>query len=280
MSVTNLSASSGAAGASITITGSHFTGATGVTFAGIAATAFHVDLDTQITATVPPGAAQGPVAVTGPAGTVNGPSFDVLPPVVLNEVAADVTGNDDVVELRAAVAGSLGGVELVQDPTVADPDGTVLATLPAITVAAGDLVVVHLNAPAGVTDETSNMTSCTDPACSAGAWDVGASGTIPFGDLVLELQVGGEPLDAVPFFAPAVTPVPATFTASYQALGSALWVTACSGACTNGAFDWSTMGTDTTTGLTAQRDCSGGAGADANLAGDWCMQAATIGSPN
>ncbi len=51
------------------ITGTHFTGATGVTFGGVAAT-FHVDSDTQITATVPAGApAKGKIKVTTPAGT-------------------------------------------------------------------------------------------------------------------------------------------------------------------------------------------------------------------
>lgn len=51
-----------AGGTTVTITGNHFTGATGVSFGGIAAASFSVDSDTQITAVSPSG--QGAVDVT------------------------------------------------------------------------------------------------------------------------------------------------------------------------------------------------------------------------
>jgi uncharacterized repeat protein (TIGR03803 family) len=59
----------GPVGTSVVITGNSFTGATKVTFGGIAATAFTVNSYTQITATVPAGAVTGKIQVTTAGGT-------------------------------------------------------------------------------------------------------------------------------------------------------------------------------------------------------------------
>jgi hypothetical protein len=56
-------------GAQVKITGSNFTGANAVAFNGVAATSYTVVNDTQVTATVPSGAKNGPISVTTPAGT-------------------------------------------------------------------------------------------------------------------------------------------------------------------------------------------------------------------
>ena len=57
--ITTAAPVSGAAGASVTLTGSNFTGADAVTFGATEATDFTVDSDTKITAKVPAGAAAG-----------------------------------------------------------------------------------------------------------------------------------------------------------------------------------------------------------------------------
>jgi hypothetical protein len=68
------------AGATVTITGTGYTGATSVKFHGRAAS-FVVNSDTQITTTVPKSATSGPIAVTTPGGTGTSiTDFTVLPP--------------------------------------------------------------------------------------------------------------------------------------------------------------------------------------------------------
>jgi len=66
--ITELTPGSGAIGSGVTVTGTGFTGATAVTFNGVAA-AYTVESDTQITTTVPAGTTTGPVRVTTPGGT-------------------------------------------------------------------------------------------------------------------------------------------------------------------------------------------------------------------
>jgi len=59
----------GPVGTEVTISGSTFTGATKVTFGGVAATSFEVITDSEIKALVPSGAKTGPIGVTTPGGT-------------------------------------------------------------------------------------------------------------------------------------------------------------------------------------------------------------------
>jgi len=74
----------GSAGATVTLTGTNFTGATSVVFNGASATftnALKNYLDLKITAIVPPAATSGPITVLAPHGSVTSTNrFDVLPP--------------------------------------------------------------------------------------------------------------------------------------------------------------------------------------------------------
>jgi hypothetical protein len=65
--ISSFSPSSGQTGASVTITGTNLTGATAVTFDHVAAS-YTVSSGTEITATVPCGAATGPIQVATPGG--------------------------------------------------------------------------------------------------------------------------------------------------------------------------------------------------------------------
>jgi subtilisin-like proprotein convertase family protein len=62
--VTNISSTTGAAGATVTITGTNFTGVTGVKFANSLTAAFTVVNATTITTTVPAGAVTGPITIS------------------------------------------------------------------------------------------------------------------------------------------------------------------------------------------------------------------------
>ena len=66
--ITNFMPASGPVGTTVTITGSHFTGTTAVTFNSVAAQ-FEFVLDGELNATVPPDATTGQINITSPAGT-------------------------------------------------------------------------------------------------------------------------------------------------------------------------------------------------------------------
>ena len=68
--IASFSPTSGGTGASVTITGTNFSGATAVTFGGTNASSYNVDSTTQITAVVDSGTT-GKVVVTTPGGTAN-----------------------------------------------------------------------------------------------------------------------------------------------------------------------------------------------------------------
>ncbi|MFD2717168.1 IPT/TIG domain-containing protein [Hymenobacter monticola] len=81
--ITSFTPTSGAAGATVTITGTNLTGATAVTLNGVAISGFTVVNATTITFTVPAtGATSGTIAVTTPGGTVTSTgTFTVSAPV-------------------------------------------------------------------------------------------------------------------------------------------------------------------------------------------------------
>ena len=100
-------------------------------------------------------------------------SFSSVGTLQLNEVNPNITSSLDLVELLALTSGNINGITLEQDIGTK----TVLATMPNITVAKGDLVVVHLGSTTTATTETSTQDDCTDASCYAGAWDVKGGST-------------------------------------------------------------------------------------------------------
>src|SRR5205814_4624748 len=89
---------------------------------------------------------------------------------------------------------------------ISSPD--IIVTLPAITVAVGDLIVVHVRAASAtgtITDETTSKTSCTDQTvCYDGAYDVRGNAVstsgLAFADRVLTVRAPDATIqDAVVF---------------------------------------------------------------------------------
>jgi len=130
--VSGFSPKSGPIGTSVIVSGSGFTGATGVAFNGVAATFSNVGAN-SLTAVVPIGASSGTVSVTTPGGTgSSGAAFTVTIGIKLSKPAVPPTGS-------VAVSGSgfspNVAVELylnstAQTPVVADSKGVFLnATL-------------------------------------------------------------------------------------------------------------------------------------------------------
>ncbi len=126
----------------------------------------------------------------------------------INEVAPNVTLGRDLVELYVVQGGPTGGMKLVWD---ASP--TVLATLPEVQVATGDVIVVHLNpdlsttsadAPASETTGKGQYPVSRYGANFDGAWDFhGSASGVSNANVVLRVKDAVDRTqDAVAFVRP------------------------------------------------------------------------------
>jgi hypothetical protein len=103
--VSGFSPTSGAAGTSVTVTGTGFSGASAVTFNGVAST-FSVSSDTQLTATVPAGASTGPIAVTTAAGTGTSSSSFTVTATVATPAISSISPTSGPVGSMVTINGS------------------------------------------------------------------------------------------------------------------------------------------------------------------------------
>lgn len=119
------------AGATVTLTGKNFVGATTVSFNGTAATSFTVVSDTTITAIVPAGATSGNVTVSSPGGTsAAAAAFTVITvaPSALDGFAPNAGGgNANVTQVLAAALQPDGKVIIGGNFTTLQPAGTAAA---------------------------------------------------------------------------------------------------------------------------------------------------------
>ena len=278
---------SGVPGTSVVITGHGFTNATHVRFSGTEV-GFSVDSNTQITAQVPDGATNGTITVEllGGATATSVDSFSVTTQANLqiNEVSPDVSDGADLVELKVVTSGSMAGIQLREAPSSAP---VILATLPNVTVATDEIVVVHLNPPAGVTTETASKTECADATCYDSAWDVVGNpvGIAYFNSVLAVASASGTVEDGVAFVrsSPGSTSAEFQLDLGYlQSIGA--WLPAdCGGSpCTDlstpsamtVSADWDGVANPSTN--TAQRSGD----ADTDLAADWTVGLPSLGATN
>jgi ABC-type transport system substrate-binding protein len=104
--VTSFTPTQGTTGTSVTLTGTGFTGATGVSFGGTAASGFSVASDTQITATVASGTQTGPVTVTGPGGSGTSSALFYTPPSISSFTPSSAAAHATVTVTGTSILGA------------------------------------------------------------------------------------------------------------------------------------------------------------------------------
>jgi hypothetical protein len=164
--ITSFTPTSGNVGATVTITGTNFTGATALTLNGAAVTGFTVVNATTITFTVPAGATSGTVAVTTPGGTATSTgTFTVtVPPTITS-----FTPTSGVVGATVTLTGTnfTGATALTLNGVVVTSFTVVNATTITFTV------------PAGATSGTIAVTTPGGTATSTGTFTVTSPNPVP-----------------------------------------------------------------------------------------------------
>jgi uncharacterized repeat protein (TIGR03803 family) len=148
--ITAVSPSSAPVGSDVVITGAAFTGTTAVLFRGVPASAFNIDSDSEITATVPPGRALDSIVVQTPTGSAVFPANSATPGKLLNiSTRANVGTGDDVLIGGFIIQGTVPKKVIVRatGPSLKAQGVPVLGTLsdPKLEIHSGTGAIVASN---------------------------------------------------------------------------------------------------------------------------------------
>ncbi|HCF59227.1 MAG TPA: hypothetical protein DFS52_14695, partial [Myxococcales bacterium] len=145
----------------------------------------------------------------------------------ITEVNPNISGGRDLVELVAVSGGTVRDLVIQEDGA---SSRATIATLPDVTVAPGDLILVHVN-PDGtagdpVASETVSKNESTAPNAVPGAWDfvstMSSTSGLVFSHRVIFVKTPtGELQDAVAFVKSNISSAPAGFPAALQAVQAA-----------------------------------------------------------
>jgi hypothetical protein len=176
-SISSFMPESGPTGTQVVITGTAFTGTSEVRFNGVVVTSFTIDSGEQITATVPPGATTGPVALDTPEGTAtSSTNFTVVPPPSI----ASFSPSSGSIGTQVVITGSgLTGTSQVRfNGTAAltfavDSDAQVTAVVPS-GASTGPIAV---DTPGGTTASSTSFTVVATPSITSFSPTSGPVGT-------------------------------------------------------------------------------------------------------
>ena len=187
--IVSFSPTSGPVGAVVIITGTNFSGATQVAFNGVVA-GFTVDSNTQISATVPSGAATGKISVTTPGGSVTSANdFTVTPPpIIFNPtddayVRADQAGSNFGTQTTLRMKQSAPIINSYLKFVVSGVSGTVISAklrmkVTAASSSGGSVYSVSNNQQGGAPWTELNVTYSNAPIISGPALDMEGAVTV------------------------------------------------------------------------------------------------------
>lgn len=161
--ITSFAPSSGNVGASVTVTGTHLTGTTTLSFNGTSAT-FTINGATQITATVPNGATTGKISLANPNGNVASASnFTVTVPPPAPTITSFTPASGPVATIVSVSGTNFTGATAVAFNSKAATSFTVnSATQITATVASATTTgKITVTTPGGTATSTNNFTVTT-----------------------------------------------------------------------------------------------------------------------